>query len=304
MAKPIVVIGSINMDLVCRTPRMPVGGETILGSDFVTIPGGKGANQAVAAARLGGDVHMIGRVGDDDFGKHLLAGLADNGVNIDRVPITKNTASGVAMILVDAKGQNSIVVAPGANAKVSTKDIDAAKELIKDAAAVVLQLEIPLPVVQHAIALCRRLGVYTILDPAPAQKLPREMFAVDIFTPNESEAEILAGKGEMHRDPKQTASHFLKRGARAAVLKRGAAGAVWVDQDAAYASRSFKVKVVDTTAAGDAFTGALAVARAEGKSPEEAVRFACAAGSLCCTGFGAQPSLPTRKQADLLLRRR
>lgn len=302
MPKPIVVVGSINMDLVCRTPRMPVGGETILGSDFVTIPGGKGANQAVAAARLGGDVHMIGRVGDDDFGKRLLAGLADNGVNIDRVPITKSTASGVAMILVDAKGQNSIVVAPGANAKVTKKDIDDAKDLIKTAAAVVLQLEIPLPVVQHAISLCRKLGVYTILDPAPAQKLPREMFAVDVFTPNESEAEILAG--EMHRDPKQTASHFLRRGAKAAVLKRGSSGAIWVDANAAYSSKAFKVKVVDTTAAGDAFTGALAVAAAEGMDPQAAVRFACAAGSLCCTGFGAQPSLPTRKQADLLLQRR
>lgn len=301
MPKPIVVIGSINMDLVCRTPRMPVGGETILGSEFVTIPGGKGANQAVAAARLRGDVHMIGRVGDDDFGKRLLAGLADNGVNIDRVPITRNTSSGVAMILVDAKGQNSIVVAPGANAKVSKKDIDNARDLIKKAAVVVLQLEIPLPVVLHAIRLCRKLGVYTILDPAPAQKLPREMFAVDIFTPNESEAAILAG--EMHRDPKQIASHFLRRGARAAVLKRGSAGAMWIDATGAYASRAFKVKVLDTTAAGDAFTGALAVARAEGMDPAASVRFACAAGSLACSRFGAQPALPTRQQTDLLLKR-
>ena len=300
--KPIVVIGSINMDLVCRTPRMPVGGETILGSDFVTIPGGKGANPAVAAARLGGDVHMIGRVGDDDFGKRLLAGLADNGVNIDRVPVTKNTASGIAMILVDDKGQNSIVVAPGANAKLTTKDVDSAKSLIESAAAVVLQLEIPLPVVEHAIKLCRRLGVFTILDPAPAQKLPRELFAVDVFTPNESEAEILAG--EMHRDPKQTASHFLRRGAKAAVLKRGAHGAMWIDADSAHASKAFKIKVVDTTAAGDAFTGALAVARAEDMSPEQSIRFACAAGAICCTGFGAQPSLPTRKAVDALLKRR
>src|SRR4051812_45317692 len=156
------------MDLVCRTPHMPVGGETILGSEFLTIPGGKGANQAVAAARLGGDVHMIGRVGNDDFGKRLLAGLATSGVNIDRVPITKGVASGVAMILVDAKGQNSIVVAPGANAKVTISDINAAKGLIASAAAVVLQLEIPLAVVKHALAMCRKLGVYTIVDPAPA----------------------------------------------------------------------------------------------------------------------------------------
>jgi ribokinase len=296
--KPIVVIGSINMDLVCRTPHMPVGGETILGSEFVTIPGGKGANQAVAAAKLGGDVHMIGRVGDDDFGKRLLAGLATNGVNIDRVPITKGIASGVAMILVDAKGQNSIVVAPGANARVTTKDIDAARDLIASAAAVVMQLEIPLPVVKHAMALCKKLGVFTIVDPAPAvAKLPKEIFAADIFTPNESEAEILLGRS------KDAAVMLLKRGAKAVVLKQGSRGATWFDRTGQVASaKAYKVKVVDTTAAGDSFTGGLAVAQAEGMSPADALRFACAAGAICCTGFGAQPSLPTRQQVDRMLK--
>lgn len=298
MPKPIVVIGSINMDLVCRTPHMPVGGETILGSEFQTIPGGKGANQAVAAARLGGDVHMIGRVGDDDFGKRLLAGLATNGVNIDRVPITKGIVSGVAMILVDAKGQNSIVVAPGANSRVTTKDIDAARDLIASAAAVVLQFEIPLPVVAHAMKLCKKLGVYTIVDPAPAvSKLPKEIFAADIFTPNESEAEILLGGG------KHSAASLLKRGAKSVVLKQGSRGATWFDATGTLASaKAFKVKVVDTTAAGDSFTAGLAVARAGGMSPQEALRFACAAGAIGCTGFGAQPSLPTRKQVNRLLK--
>jgi len=301
--QPIVVIGSINMDLVCRTPHMPVGGETILGSDFVTVPGGKGANQAVAAARLGGDVHMIGRVGDDDFGKRLLAGLGSSGVNIDRVPITKGIASGVAMILVDAKGQNSITVAPGANFKVSTKDIDAAKDLIASAAAVVLQLEIPLPVVRHAMALCRKLGVVVVLDPAPAPaKLPKELFAADVFTPNESEAAILLGLKSSDGEPQEIAAALMKRGARSVVLKRGKHGASWFDRTGQVATaKAFKVKVVDTTAAGDSFTAGLAVARAEGMEPEEALRFACAAGAICCTGFGAQPSLPTRKQVNQLI---
>jgi len=302
MKKPIVVIGSINMDLVCRTPHMPVGGETILGSDFVTIPGGKGANQAVAAARLGGDVHMIGRVGDDDFGKRLLAGLATNGVSIDRVPITRGVASGVAMILVDAGGQNSIVVAPGANYRVTTKDIDAAKTLIASAAAVVLQLEIPLPVVKYALALCRKLGVYTIVDPAPAPaKLPKELFAADVFTPNESEAAILLGGSEKDL-PANVAASLLKRGAKSVVLKRGSHGAVWFDRSGEVATqKAFKVKVVDTTAAGDSFTAGLALGRAEGLSPAETLKLACAAGAACCTTFGAQPSLPTRKQVDSLM---
>ncbi len=303
MPKPIVVIGSINMDLVCRTPHMVAPGETILGSDFVTIPGGKGANQAVAAARLGGDVHMIGRVGDDDFGKRLLAGLATNGVNIDRVPITRNVASGVAMILVDAKGQNSIVVAPGANFKVTTKDIDAAKSLIASAAAVVLQLEIPLPVVKYALALCHKLGVYTIVDPAPAPaKLPKELFAADLFSPNESEAAILLGGSEKDA-PSKVPAALLKRGAKSVVLKRGAHGAAWFDRSGEVASQpAFKVKVVDTTAAGDSFTAGLALGRAEGLSPADTLNLACAAGAVCCTTFGAQPSLPTRKQVNVLLK--
>ena len=303
MPKPIVIIGSINMDLVCRTPHMPVGGETILGSDFVTIPGGKGANQAVAAARLGGDVHMIGRVGDDDFGKRLLAGLATNGVNIDRVPITPKTASGIAMILVDSAGQNSIVVAPGANAKVTTKDIDAAKDLIASAAAVVMQLEIPLPVVKHTMAMCKKLGVYTIIDPAPAvPKLPKELFAADIFTPNESEAAILLGLDSPKHESAMIAADLLRRGAKSVVLKQGKHGALWFDKTGPIASaKAFKVKVIDTTAAGDSFTGALAVARAEGMPADQAIRFACAAGAVCVTGFGAQPSLPTRKQVNRLL---
>jgi ribokinase len=312
---PIVVIGSINMDLVCRTPHMPQPGETILGSDLVNIPGGKGANQAVAAAKLAkGDttVHMIGRVGDDDFGQRLMNGLRIHGVKTDRVTVTEGVSSGAAVIMVDKRGENSIVVVPGANAKVSPADIDVAEELIRSASVVVMQLEIPLATVKHTIALCRRLGVYTILDPAPApaKGLPRSLYAVDLLTPNQSEAEILllAGKpmGRMKRikrvDAKQIGGELLALGPRSVVLKLGSRGSMLVDKEF-LTVKGFKVDVVDTTAAGDAFTGALAVARAENVTGKAALRFANAAGAICCTGFGAQPSLPARAAVDALIAR-
>ncbi len=310
MPKPIVVLGSINMDLVCRTPHMPTGGETILGSDFVTIPGGKGANQAVAAAKLGGDVHMIGAVGDDDFGARLLNGLKLHKVNTRHVKVVEGMSSGIAMILVDKKGENSIVVAPGANAKVTPADVDAAKDLIASASCVVMQLEIPFDTVRHAIALCQQLGVMTVLDPAPAPvKFPRAMYGVDVLTPNQSEAEILLGNDPTHHvkskrvvDPKQIAGELLERGPKSVVLKLGSRGAMVVDRDGLIQKiRPFKVKVVDTTAAGDAFTAGLAVGRAEGKSVADAARLGNAAGALACTGFGAQPALPNRTAVERLI---
>ena len=286
----IVVIGSINMDLVCRAPALPRAGETVLGSEFLTIHGGKGANQAVAAARLAdgrADVHMIGRVGDDDFGRELVAGLRDNGVVTKRVRATNGVASGVAMILVDRRGENSIVVTPGANAQVTPADVDAAEPLLRGAAAVVMQLEIPLATVRHALTLCRRLGVFTILDPAPAPApATRVRFDVDLLTPNETEARTVRTDG-----------------ARQLVLKLGARGCRLIDADGARDVKAFKVKVVDSTAAGDAFTGALAVARALGMEMPESLRMANAAGALCCTTVGAQPALPTRAAVDRLLRR-
>jgi ribokinase len=304
---PIVVIGSINMDLVCRTPTIPIPGETILGKDFSTIPGGKGANQAVAAAKLGGDVHMIGRVGDDDFGQRLLNGLQQHGVNTSRVTITEGVASGIAIILVDAKGENSIVVAPGANHRLTKADIDAAESLIAGASVVVMQLEIPLPVVRHAIAMCKRHRVYAILDPAPVPPdgLSQALYRVDLLTPNQPEAELLLGITSARkkvRDPKQIGTDLLLRGAGTVVLKLGAAGAMNITGDRAIEPvKGFKVKVVDTTAAGDAFTGALAVAHREGMSLKDSTRFANAAGALCCTTFGAQPALPSRAQVDAML---
>jgi ribokinase len=313
--RPIIVIGSINMDLVCRTPRIPTAGETILGSDFFTIPGGKGANQAVAAAKLvraGTDVYMIGRVGGDDFGQRLLNGLDQHGVRTNHVIVTEGVPSGVAMILVDRTGENSIVVSPGANGLLTPRDVEAAEGLIARAAAVVLQLEIPLATVRSAIAMCQRLGVFTILDPAPipARGLPRAFYGVDVFSPNQKEAEQLLGiNGRQARvrrkrvpDPKQIGIDLLARGPRRVVLKLGTHGAMLVDRAGRMERvRPFKVKVVDTTAAGDAFTAALAVARGEELDDHASVRFANAAGALCCTSFGAQPSLPGREAVDRLL---
>jgi ribokinase len=312
---PIVVIGSINMDLVCRTERLPRPGETVIGSEFVTVAGGKGANQAVAAARLappGIAVHMVGRVGRDDFGSRLLGGLAHHGVDTRYVTITDSVPSGCAMILVDAAGENSIVVIAGANHLLTPADVDAAEALIGSASAVVLQLEIPTDTVRHALALCRRRGVYTILDPAPAPPagLPEGLFDVDVLTPNEVEARALAGTATEHAaagdriaDLEQLGTKLLGRGPKAVVLKLGAGGAMLLSRDGRVERvAAFPVAVVDTTAAGDAFTGALAVARAEGLGWSDAIRFANAAGAACCRTFGAQPSLPSREAVDAMIR--
>ncbi len=313
-SKRIVVIGSVNMDLVCRTGHIPQPGETVLGDQLATIPGGKGANQAVGAAKLAASdtaVHFIGRVGDDDFGQRLLNGLAMHGVKTERVTVTEGVASGCAMILVDRKGENSIVVAPGANSRLTAADIDASEDLIAGASAVVLQLEVPLSVVAHAIALCQRLGVFTILDPAPIppKGLPRPLYGVDLFTPNRNEAERLLGFDPAQQsrtrkimDPKQVASQLLARGCSAVVLKQGSRGAMLIDRDGVIRTiRPFKVKVVDTTAAGDAFTAALAVAHCEKMDLPEMVRFANAAGAIACETFVAQPALPTREAVLKLL---
>jgi ribokinase len=311
MASPIVVIGSVNMDLVCRTPSIPRAGETLLGTDFVTLPGGKGANQAVAAARLGAETHLVARVGDDDFGQRLLNGLQKHEVRLEHVTVTEGTPSGVAVIVVDRKGENSIIVAPGANARLTPADIDAAERLIRGAAVVVLQLEIPLETVRHAIATCQRHGVYVILDPAPVppKGLPRALYGVDLLAPNRLEAEMLLDLGPVHRprtrklaDPKQIGMDLLAKGCKAVLIKLGDKGCLMLDRDGHMErAKAFKVKAADTTAAGDAFTAAAAVAHAEGRSLRDTAHLANAAGALACTSFGAQPSLPTREQVDDLL---
>jgi ribokinase len=243
----------------------------------------------------------------------LINGLVQHHVRTEFVTVTEGTSSGCAMVMVDRKGENSIVVAPGANAKLTPGDVDRAESLIEGAAAMVLQLEVPLATIKHAIELARRLGVFTILDPAPvpARGLPRELMRVDLLTPNQGEAELLLGRRRTHRvsskkitDPKWIAGELLSMGARHVVLKLGQKGALMFSANGDIERvKAFKVSVTDTTAAGDAFGGALAIGRAEGMEKEEMLRFANAAGAACCTRFGAQPALPTREQVLELLER-
>ncbi len=300
----VVVVGSINMDLVVKTDRIPRPGETVLGGEFATIPGGKGANQAVAVARLGEASTMIGRVGDDLFGRQLLAGLAEANVTADHVSVTSGVSSGVALIVVDNQGENAICVAPGANQRLMPEDIDANEDALAAAKVCLMQLEIPVATVLRTIALCRRHGVMTILDVAPARPgLPDEIFQADILSPNASEAEMLTGEptGAHAREAKAVAAALAAAGARCVVLKLGAAGALAFDGDRFYHAPGHKVAVVDTTAAGDAFTGALAVACARGEPLAQAIRYANAAGALACTRLGAQRSMPSAAEVNNLL---
>ena len=305
-SKPrILVVGSINMDLVVRTPHMPAPGETVLGGGFVTSPGGKGANQAVAIARLGGDCRFIGRVGQDAFGQQLLAGMQAEHIDCTHVMPTPDASTGVAIIVVDSHGENAIVVASGANHLVSPDDVFSAGSAFEQAQVVVLQLELPLPTVRAAIQLARRHGCKIILDPAPAQaNLPTELCEVDVISPNVTEAELITG----HRSVDETtdklvATELIGRGAAAAVLKLGSRGSMVVTADGHfYTVWPYKVSVVDTTAAGDAFTGALSVALGQGKHMRQAAQFANAAGALACSSMGAQSAMPNLDQVNLLMR--
>ncbi len=299
----IVVIGSVNMDLVVECNAMPAPGETIMGGQSQTIPGGKGANQAVAAARLGAEVYMVGRIGDDDYGRTLRQGLTKNGVDTKHLKTTPRTASGTATIIVQKGGENSIIVTPGANAKVTPQDVQSASAIIKKADAVLLQLEIPQASVRRAILLAKKHHVMSILDPAPAPAvgLPDALYKVSIISPNETEAATILKM--QSATPEVISRKLLSKGAKNVVLKLGKRGAMHADRTNVMTHvRGFKVDAIDTTAAGDSFTAALAVARAEGKSWADAIRFANAAGALACTVFGAQPSLPRRVAVKQLLK--
>ncbi|NLJ86818.1 MAG: ribokinase [Firmicutes bacterium] len=302
----IVVVGSINMDLVARTDRMPRGGETLLGSDFRMVPGGKGANQAVAVARAGGKIKMVGRVGNDVFGDHLIANFHENGIDTELVGRTPEAGTGVAIILVDADGENSIVVVPGANNCVSLKDVEAARTVLESASIVLLQLEIPLETVAAVIGIARGAGVPVILDPGPARPLGRELLTqVDIITPNEHEAQILAGK-EIHSidDARRLAAEFVDWGIKHVLLKLGGQGVVMATGEAIEHIPAHKVRVEDTTAAGDSFAGGLAVALAEGYPLRQAVHFANAVGALAVTRLGAQSAIPKRAEVEQFLSER
>ncbi len=302
MARPLVVLGSLNMDLVIRAPRHPRPGETLIGSDFGTFPGGKGANQAVAIARLGQPVIMIGCVGRDAFGDALIATLQAAGV--DTTGVTRgDAATGVALITLSAAGENTIVIAPGANGTVAPELVRNHEALIAGAAALLLQLEVPLPAVEAAAALAHTHGVPVILNPAPARTLPATLMRqVDYLIPNQHEAALLTGLSVHTPEEAGVAADRLRRaGVGVVVLTLGEQGALVLMDNGPVLVPSFPVEVVDTTAAGDAFVGAFAVALSEGRTPVEAAIWGCAAGALACTVLGAQPSLPSREAVMALL---
>lgn len=296
MTRRIVVIGSSNTDMIIKVDHIPRPGETVIGGTFSTAPGGKGANQAVAAARAGGRVTFIARVGDDMFGRQALDGFRADGIDVSHVIIDPDAPSGVASIFVDAKGQNSIAVAGGANANLSPDDIHNAADVIAAADILVMQLETPVETVRAAAQIARDNAVTVILNPAPAQPLDKDLLkCISILTPNESEAELFTGIPVDSPQAAQKAADALRaQGVNVVIVTMGENGALLSTQNASAFVPAFKVDAVDATAAGDVFNGALAVAVAEGAPLPRAVRFASAAAALSVTKLGAQPSAPTR----------
>ncbi len=303
MAAKIAVVGSLNMDLIIRSARIPKPGETILGGTFHTAPGGKGANQAVAAARLGAEVAMIGRVGKDAFGQALRENLENDGVNTRYVLEDSGSATGVALIVVDAAGENSIVVASGANMALAPADVEAASKAITAADVLLLQLENPLEAVRRAAQIARAAGVTVVLNPAPARALPPDFLQeIDVLVPNETETALLTGLAvDSDKACERAAQHLLGQGVRGVVLTLGERGALLTGPEGSQRIPAFQVTPVDTTAAGDAFVGGFGVALSEGISAADAVRWGNAAGALAATRLGAQPSLPKRKEVQSLI---
>ena len=306
MQHTIAVVGSSNTDMIVQLPRMPRPGETLLGGRFQSAAGGKGANQAVAAARAGGHVSLIARVGQDSFGDQAIAGLVSGGIDVSQVTRDARSPSGVALIFVAHNGENSIAVAGGANARLSPADISKARPLIRQAKALLMQLETPLATVEAAARIATKSGTLVILNPAPARPLTDDLLRrVSILTPNESEAELLTGV-RIHgaASEAKAAGKLLRRGVQAVVITLGARGALVASEEGTRFVKGFKVKTVDSTAAGDTFNGALAVALTEGRRLDEAVLFANAAAALSVTRVGAQPSAPTRSAIEKFLRTR
>ncbi len=293
----ITVIGSSNTDMIIKVPRLPKPGETVLGGKFSTAPGGKGANQAVAAARSGGKVTFVARVGDDIFGEQALKGFKEDGINTDFIIKDKEAPSGIAEIFVSEDGEDSIAVALGANLNLSVYDVIAAKEAILSSDILLMQLEIPLKTVQYAAKLAFDHGIRVILNPAPGQPLPIEILkTVSILTPNETEAAMLTGiKIEDEGAGEDAGRILISKGVNKVIITIGKKGALILDSSGSELVGGFKVHAVDTTAAGDIFNGALAVALAEKKNIWEAVKFGNAAAALSVTKLGAQPSAPKRE---------
>ena len=302
----IVVFGSIIMDLTALAETLPEAGQTVVGDLFYTLPGGKGANQAVAAARLGAEVRMVGRVGDDPFGAALLDGLRTEGIDVGGVAVDPDNASGVAMIWLDVSRENRIVAVYGANVACDQTQLGAVERALDGADALLLQLETPAALTLEAAAAARQRGVRIVWDPAPAQMAPPGIHAAaDVLTPNQTEASMLSGVEVTDlASAADAASRLRAMGANVAVVKLGEQGAYYASADESGHVPAFSVDVVDTVAAGDAFGAAFAVAAAEGKALGESVRFGAAAGALAVTVPGAQAAMPARSDVEKLLAER
>lgn len=300
----ITVIGSFMMDLMSRTPRLPVAGETVMGGPFQMGPGGKGSNQAVAAARLGAEVCMVVSLGIDHFGDVAYENLVKEGIQVDFAKRVDTVCTGAALIMVDEeKGENMIVVAPGSNNELEPSDVEKARDRILGSDYVLLQLEIPIHTVEYATELAHANNVGVVLNPAPGRSLSDDLLSrVDVLTPNETEASAITGQAVVdHRTAEKAARDLLARGCRSVVITLGATGALVVNHAGAYRLPAFEVKAVDTTGAGDAFNGALAVALAQGQSLLDAVGFASAAGAISVTRVGTAPAMPKRSEVEEFL---
>ena len=302
-AKKIFVVGSSNTDMVVRTSRIPRPGETIIGGTFMMIPGGKGANQAVAAARLGGNVTFVARTGNDMFGERSMVNYREAGIDTNYIFKDEEHPSGVALICVDDHAENSIVVSPGANAALSVQDIESVKKELDSAAYLLMQLEIPMETVEHAARLASAAGVKVILNPAPATQLSEALLKnVYLITPNRTEAELLTGITVNDLDDaKLAANKLFDMGVANVIITLGSSGSLIRDAGGFAFQEARKVDAIDTTAAGDVFNGALCVALHEGKEIREAVRFASVAASISVTRMGAQSSIPAHEEVNTFL---
>jgi len=295
----IAVVGSANTDMVIKADRIPAPGETVIGREFVMAPGGKGANQAVAAARLGAEVTFVARLGSDVFGDRAIAGYEQEGIDTTWIVRDPETASGVALIFVDEAGENSIAVASGANARLAAEDVERAQDAIASADVLLVQLEVPLAALSRAIEIAHSAGVRVILNPAPAREVPASLLSrVSIATPNEHEIKVVVGEGDRVR----SVAKMLDAGTQTVLVTLGAQGVLWAEKGQQVRIPAFRVQAVDTTAAGDAFNGALAYALASELAMQEAIRYASAAAAIAVTRMGAQPSLPTRTEVKVFLR--
>lgn len=301
-----IVFGSINLDLVVKTGRLPVPGETLKGREFFTVPGGKGANQAVALARLGVTTQMVGRVGEDDFGNELLSTLKAAGVQTECILVDEAASSGVALISVDDSGENQIIIVAGANGCIDNTDLECLNTLLPNAFALLMQFEIPMPNILLAAQAAKQNRIKVILDPAPATTMPAELYPlVDIITPNQIEAEQLVGFAVSDIDSATEAANILlQRGVGCAIVKLGATGAICATPEETFFVPAFPITTVDTVAAGDAFNGGLAAALVGRLSLQQAVVWGAAAGALAASKPGAQSSLPTREALIAFLQAR